>query len=69
MRRICVPNDSVCTLTKLLGDIVSFIDDEFLVEDLEDLAALEIGGHGEGAAEVKETAQAAQAAQAIRRSD
>lgn len=34
------PDNTVCTLAQLLGDIVLFVDDEILVEDLEDLAAL-----------------------------
>jgi len=42
-----VPDDTVCTLSQLLGHIVTLVDDELLIEDLEDLAALEIGSrHG-----------------------
>ena len=37
----CVlPNDPVCTLSKLLGDRVPVVDDEVLIEDFEILAAL-----------------------------
>ena len=39
------PDDAVRALTKLLGDCVALIDDEVLVEDLEDLPALEVA-HG-----------------------
>jgi hypothetical protein len=42
-----LPDDAVCTLTELLGDIVVLIHDEVLVEDLEDLATLQIS-HGAG---------------------
>ena len=38
--RVDEPNDSVCTLTKLFRDNIAFVDNEVLVEDLEDLAAL-----------------------------
>ncbi len=38
-RRRGLPNDAVRTLTKLLGHIVAFVNYEFLVEDIEDLAA------------------------------
>jgi hypothetical protein len=34
-----VPDNAVGALAKLLGHIVALVDDEFLVEDLEDLAA------------------------------
>lgn len=45
-RRGCVvPNNAVSALAKLLCDSVALIDDEILVENLEDLAALEIS-HG-----------------------
>ena len=36
------PNNAIGTLSKLFGDIVALVDHEILVEDLEDLAALEI---------------------------
>lgn len=36
------PNDPVGSLTQLFGHIVALVDDEVLVKDLEDLAALEI---------------------------
>lgn len=35
-----IPDNTVCTLTQLLGDIVPLIHDEILVEHLEHLAAL-----------------------------
>jgi hypothetical protein len=35
-----VPNYPISTLTQLLGHIVSLVNDEVLVEDLEDLASL-----------------------------
>lgn len=35
-----LPDDAVGALAKLLGDGVSLVDDEVLVEDLEDLASL-----------------------------
>lgn len=38
-----VPNDAICTLTQLFCDSVSFVNDEVLVEDLEDLAARHVG--------------------------
>ena len=37
-----VPNDAISTLTQLFRTIVSLVDDEFLVEDLKDLATLKI---------------------------
>jgi hypothetical protein len=40
-----LPNDTVCALSQLFGHSVSLIDNEVLVEDLEDLAATEVG-HG-----------------------
>lgn len=45
----CLPDYAVGSLAQLLGNIVTFINDEVLVEDLEDLAALEIS-HVVGAA-------------------
>ena len=39
----CSHNDAVGALTELLGHSVSLIDDEVLVEDLEDLPALQVG--------------------------
>lgn len=36
----CVPNYTVGTLTQLLGHIVSLVNDELLVEDLEHFTAL-----------------------------
>lgn len=36
------PNDSVSTLAQLFSDVVAFVHDEILVEDLEDLPALKI---------------------------
>ena len=44
-----LPDYAICSLAKLLGNIVTFINDKVLVEDLEDLAALEIS-HVVGAA-------------------
>lgn len=41
----CIPDNAVGALAQLLGHSVSLIDNEFLVENLEDLAALEVG-HG-----------------------
>ena len=38
----CLPDYAIGSLAKLLSDIVTFINDKVLVEDLEDLAALEI---------------------------
>ena len=35
-----IPHDSVCALSQLLGDGVSFVDDKVLVENLKDLASL-----------------------------
>jgi hypothetical protein len=43
-----VPDNTVSSLTKLLGHVVALIDDEFLIEDLEDLAAREVGHDGGG---------------------
>lgn len=37
-----VPYNAVGSLSKFFGDIVALIDDEVLIEDFEDLAALEI---------------------------
>ena len=37
-----LPDYTVSSLTELLGDIVTLINDEVLVEDLEDLTTLEI---------------------------
>ena len=45
----CLPDYAVGSLAKLLGNIVTFINDEILVENLKDLAALEIS-HVVGAA-------------------
>lgn len=39
-------NDTVSTLSQLFGHIVPFIDNEFLVEDLEHFAALKIRHSG-----------------------
>ena len=44
-----LPDYAIGSLAKLLGNIVTFINDKVLVEDLEDLAALEIS-HVVGAA-------------------
>lgn len=41
-----IPDDTISTLSQLLCDSVSLVHDEVLVEDLEDLAPLQIG-HGE----------------------
>jgi hypothetical protein len=38
----CVPDNAIGALTKLLGDIVSLVNDKFLVEDLEHLAVLQV---------------------------
>lgn len=40
-----LPHDTIGSLTKLLGHIVLFVHDKVLVENLEDLAALQIS-HG-----------------------
>lgn len=40
--RVCSPDDAVGALTELLGDSIALVDDEVLVEDLEDLSALEV---------------------------
>jgi hypothetical protein len=45
-KRQRVPDNAVSTLAQLLGHSVSLVDNKVLVEDLEDLAALEIS-HGE----------------------
>ena len=45
----CLPDYAIGSLAKLLGNIVTFINDKVLVEDLENLAALEIS-HVVGAA-------------------
>jgi len=37
-----IPNDAISTLSKLLCDCVSLINDEVLIEDLEDLATSHI---------------------------
>lgn len=37
------PNNAIGALSQLLGYVVALINDEILVEDLEDLTALEIG--------------------------
>lgn len=37
-----VPDNSICPLTQLFGNIVTLVDDEVLVEDLEDLATLKV---------------------------
>lgn len=39
---VYLPNDAICSLAKLFRDIVAFVNNEILVEDLEDLPALEI---------------------------
>lgn len=44
---MCLPNDTVSALSQLLCDIVLLVDNEVLVEDLEDLATLQIS-HGDG---------------------
>ncbi len=41
-RAISSPYNAVSTLPKLLGNIVTLVNDEVLIEDLEDLTALEI---------------------------
>ena len=38
----CLPDYSVSSLTELLGDIVTLINDKVLVEHFEDLTALKI---------------------------
>lgn len=40
------PNNTVSTLTQLLGHCIALIDDEVLVKDLEDFATLKIGHDG-----------------------
>lgn len=42
-----LPDDTVCALAQLFGDIVLLIHDEVLVKDLEDLATLQISHGGE----------------------
>lgn len=37
-----LPDNTICSLAKLLGDSVALVDDEVLVEDLEDLPSLEV---------------------------
>lgn len=37
-----IPNNTISSLAELLRDSISLVDDEVLVEDLEDLAALKI---------------------------
>lgn len=41
-KNLFLPDYAIGSLAKLLGNIVTFINDKVLVEDLEDLAALEI---------------------------
>lgn len=36
------PNNPICSLAQLFGDSIALVDNEILIEDLEDLAALEI---------------------------
>lgn len=36
------PNNPICSLAQLLGDSIALVDNEILIKDLEDLAALEI---------------------------
>ena len=43
---LCLPDDTVRTLTELLCDCISFVDDKVLVEDLEYFASLEVGHRG-----------------------
>lgn len=43
--RAFAPNNAVSTLPKFLGDRVTLVDDEVLVEHLKHLASLKIG-HG-----------------------
>jgi hypothetical protein len=43
-----IPHDPVGALAQLLGDSVPLIDNELLVEDLEDLASLEVGHDDDG---------------------
>jgi hypothetical protein len=50
-----LPNDPVCTLSQLFGHSVSLIDNEVLVEDLEDLAATEVGHGGQAVNESVDT--------------
>ena len=40
--RSIIPDDSIGSLAKLLGDIVPLIDNELLIEHLEHFAALEV---------------------------
>lgn len=40
--RLDLPDNSVCTLSHLLGHIVPFVDNELLVEDLEGMASLKV---------------------------
>jgi hypothetical protein len=42
MKRGCIPDNAISSLTQLLSDYISLIDNKFLVEDLEGLTALEI---------------------------
>lgn len=37
-----IPHYAISALTQLLGDIVALVNDEVLVEDLEDFAALKV---------------------------
>lgn len=46
LQRAGLPDDAIGTLSQLLGHSVSLVDNEVLVEDLEDLASLEIGHDG-----------------------
>lgn len=41
------PNNTISSLAELLGDSISLVDNEVLVEDLENLATLKIS-HGYG---------------------
>ncbi len=42
------PDDAVGSLAQFLGDRVSLVDDEVLVEDLENLSSLQVGHGGRG---------------------
>lgn len=37
-----LPNNSICSLAQFFGDSIALVDNEILIKDLEDLAALEI---------------------------
>jgi hypothetical protein len=41
-KSVDIPDDAVGTLAQLLGHIVPLVDNELLVEDLEDFAALQV---------------------------